>query len=117
MSDAIHDEAFFATLGSVHAALAGIVDKELLSKRMSDLTTRCTEIARGAVALYVVNRQLYVALRDLERLASSWSGNPEANAAIRRARETLQSFRADAATIEQVRGAAWYLLHHGAPPL
>jgi hypothetical protein len=50
---------------------------------------------RGAVMLFHTNAVLFKRLRDLERLASSWSGSPERQPAILRAREILTPQRGD----------------------
>jgi hypothetical protein len=113
----LHDDRYFETLASVYAGLSDIVKGRIEKERFDELVARCAKIARGAVMLYFTNRNLYRALRDLERLASSWSGSPEAQPAIRQARAALQSFRADAGIYGHVWDAAWYITTRGEPPL
>jgi hypothetical protein len=60
--------------------------------------------------LYRINFYLYSALHDLERLASSWSGSPEHNPAIRRAREALAAYRADSGLRPWAREAARFIV-------
>jgi hypothetical protein len=48
-------------------------------------------LLRVAADMYRENLSLRTRLRDLERLASSWTGTPERNVAIVRAREALRN--------------------------
>jgi len=47
------------------------------------------KLLRASVAVYRQNVKLRKRLRDLERLASSWTGTPERSVEIVRAREAL----------------------------
>lgn len=70
----------------IYAEIQRIGDRSLVTRKEFEA------LLTAARAEYQANIILYKALHDLERLASSWSGNPQAQPAIRAARKALTAY-------------------------
>jgi hypothetical protein len=84
----VTDRSLDAVL-TIGVMVRGVLDRTVVP------VDRFLALARGALVLHFVNRDLYARLRDLEGLASSWSGSAGRHPVIRRARESLTAYRAD----------------------
>lgn len=78
MNDSAH---IYDVLGFVYRQ---VVDTTLVARVEYDT------LLRAAAEVYRENIRLRARLRELERLASSWTGTPERNTEIVRAREALR---------------------------
>lgn len=70
------------------ASVIGVVNDRYLVERV-----RYDNLLRATWDVYRENMVLRARLRDLERLASSWTGTPERSGEIVRAREALRDNR------------------------
>lgn len=74
-----------------------------LLHRKTQVTRReYDDLLSAAATLYAENESLRERLKELEQLASSWTGTPERNAPIVKAREALSHrFRIRVTSLEQ----------------